>query len=140
MKIETTLCDQDASAAINAVRAELIKRGKLGTIAVTDAHGELVALLRMSGTALNSMTVATNKAFTAARLRRASVELGRAVKHPETGYDVGYFGDNRYVGFAGGQPVMKDGHVVGAIGVSGLTQSEDDELALLGVAARFGAN
>ena len=135
MKTETTLTDTDASLAIAAVRAELLKRGKTGTIAVTDAHGEVIALLRMTGTALNSMTVATNKAFTAARLRRASVELGRAVRHPENGYDIAYFGDNRYVGFAGGQPIFVDGAVVGAIGVSGLTQAEDDELALIGVAA-----
>jgi glc operon protein GlcG len=135
MKTVMTLCDEDASAAIAAVRAELIKRGKTGTVAVTDAHGELIALLRMTGTALNSMTVATNKAFTAARLKRASADLGRAVRHADNGYDVAYFGDGRYVGFAGGQPVVKDGQVLGAVGVSGLTQAEDDELALLGVAA-----
>ncbi len=135
MKTVFTLCDEDASVAVAAVRAELIKRGKLGTIAVTDAHGELIALLRMSGTALNSMTVATNKAFTAARLKRASADLGRAVRHTENGYDVAYFGDPRYVGFAGGQPVIKDGQVVGAVGVSGLTQAEDDDLAHLGVTA-----
>lgn len=135
MKTEMTLCDEDASAAIAAVRAELVKRGKTGSVAVTDPHGEVIAVLRVFGAALNSMTVATNKAFTAARLRRASVELGRAVRHAETGYDVAYFGDPRYVGFAGGLPVLKDGVVVGAVGVSGLSQVEDDELAAIGVAA-----
>lgn len=135
MRMEMTLCDADASAAIAAIRAELLKRGKVASIAVTDPHGELIALLRLSGAALNSMSVATNKAFTAARLRRPSAELGRAVRHPENGYDIAYFGDSRYVGFAGGQPVVRDGQHAGAVGVSGLSQAEDDELALLGVAA-----
>ena len=135
MITQVCLCDEDASAAIAAVRAELVKRGKSGSIAVVDTHGEIIALLRQSGAALNSMTVATNKAFTAARLRRASVELGRAVRHPEAGYDISYFGDNRYTGFAGGLPVLRDGVVAGAVGVSGLTQAEDEDLARIGVAA-----
>ena len=135
MKTELTLCDEDASVAIAAIRAELNTRGKRAAIAVTDPHGELIALLRLSGTALNAMTVATNKAFTAARLRRSSAELGRAVRHPQAGYDIAYFGDGRYVGFAGGLPVMKDGYVLGAVGVSGLSQAEDEELAQVGVAA-----
>ena len=132
---ELTLCDEDASAAIAAVKAELLKRGKSGVIAVVDSHGETIALLRMRGVAFSGVAVATNKAFTAARLRRPSIELGRAVRHPETGYDVSYFGDARYVGFGGGLPVVKDGAVVGAVAVSGLSQSEDDELAQIGIAA-----
>jgi len=135
MHSELTLCDEDAGAAIAAVKAELLKRGKPGVIAVVDSHGEIIALLRQKGAALSAATIATNKAFTAARLRRPSSELGRMVSHPETGFDVSYFGDARYVGFGGGMPVVKNGAVAGAVGVSGLTQAEDEDLAKVGVAA-----
>ena len=135
MITETSLCDDDASVAIAAARAELVKRGKVGVIAVVDPRGEVIALLRMAGAAYSGVTVATNKAFTAARLRRPSMEVGRAVRHPELGYDAAYFGDARYVGFGGGLPVLKDGAVVGAVAVSGLSQADDEEIARIAIAA-----
>ncbi len=135
MKHEPTLDDADAEAAIAAVKAALKARGKTGAIAVVDSHGETLAALRQSGAAFSTLPIATNKAYTAARLRRPSGDVGRAVRHAETGYDIGYFSDPRYVGFGGGIPVIKDGAVLGAVGVSGLTQAEDDELARIGAAA-----
>lgn len=135
MRTIITLDDGDARLAIEAIHRELVKRGKLGVIAVADAHGELLGLLRMSGAALSSIAVATNKAFTAARLRRPSRTIGRNVRNPETGFDIAYYGDPRYVGFGGGLPILVDGVVVGAVGVSGLVEDEDEELAGLGIAA-----
>ena len=132
---ETTLDDADALAAIAAIRAEFARRSKTGGIAVVDNHGETLGFLRLKGASLSVVTVATNKAYTAARMRRKTIELGNAVKNPDTGYDIAYFGDPRLVGFGGGLPVVKDGAVVGGIGVSGLSQAEDDELAAIGVAA-----
>jgi glc operon protein GlcG len=135
MRTLTTLDDDDARRAIEAIRTELKKRGKIAVIAVADAHGETLALLRMSGSALSSIAIATNKAFTAARLRRPSRTIGRNARHPETGFDIAFYGDPRYVGWGGGLPVVVADAVVGAIAVSGLTQDEDEELAALGVAA-----
>ena len=76
-----------------------------------------------------------NKAFTAARLRRPTSVVGANVRHPETGFDIGYYGDPRFVGFGGGLPVLVDGRVLGAVAVSGLSQAEDEELAAIGVEA-----
>ena len=135
MKTIATLCDRDAMRAIEAIRAELARRGKTAVIAVADAHGETIALLRLHGVALSSVAIATNKAFTAARLRRPTAEIGRRSRHPEDGFDISYYGDSRYIGFGGGLPVIVDGAVVGAVAVSGLTSSEDEELAVLGIAA-----
>lgn len=137
---EPTLCDEDASVAIKAVCSELARLGKKGAIAVVDSHGETIAVLRQHGAALSTTTIAINKAFTAARLRRPSSETGRRSRDPEQGFDLAYFGDDRYVGFAGGMPVIKNGAVTGAIGVSGLTQPEDEELAAFGVAAILARN
>jgi glc operon protein GlcG len=135
MHSELTLCDDDAAVAIAAVKSELKKHGKPGTIVVVDSHGETIACVRQWGAALSTLTIATNKAFTAVRLRRPSSELGKVVAHPTTGFPISYFSDPRYIGFGGGCPVVKDGAFVGAVGVSGLTQAEDDDLARIGVAA-----
>lgn len=135
MRAQTTLDDADARIAISAIHDELVRRGKRAIIAVADAHGELIGLLRMTGAALSSIGVATNKAFTAARLRRPSRTIGRNVRDPAKGFDISYYGDPRYVGWGGGLPVLVDEAVVGAIGVSGLSEDEDEELAAIGIAA-----
>lgn len=134
-----TLGDEDARAAIEAIRLEVLRRQRSAVIAVADAYGETIALLRMNGAAFSSVDVSMNKAFTAARLRRPTRLIGRNVRDPETGFDIAYYGNPRYVGFAGGLPVIVDGVTLGAVAVSGLTQDEDEDLARLGIAAIIAA-
>lgn len=130
-----SLGHDEARQAIDAVVAELQRRGKAAVVAVADSHGELIALVRLDGAPLPSILIAQNKAWTAARERRPSGEIGRKARDPEHGFDLAYFGDPRYIGWGGGIPVLVDGEVVGAVAVSGLPQAEDVELAQLGVAA-----
>jgi glc operon protein GlcG len=134
-----TLGDEDARAAIEAIRLEVLRRQRSAVIAVADAYGETIALLRMNGAAFSSVDVSMNKAFTAARLRRPTRLIGRNVRDPETGFDIAYYGNPRFVGFAGGLPVIVDGVTRGAVAVSGLTQDEDEDLARLGIAAIMAA-
>jgi len=131
----TCLGHAEAQRAIAAIQAELERRGKAAVIAVTDPHGELIALLRMDGAPLPSILNASNKAWTAAREGKSSGEIGQAARDAKTGFDMAYFGDPRYIGWGGGIPVQVNGQVVGAVGVSGLPESEDIELAMIGVAA-----
>ena len=140
MRTIQTLCDRDARVAVDAIREALEARGLVAVIAVVDAHGETLQVLRMHGAALSSVNVATNKAYSSARLRRPSGETGRRSRNPETGFDISYYGDPRYVGWGGGLPVLVEGQVVGAVAVSGLTDAEDEELAALGIAAIKTAN
>lgn len=128
----------EARRALDAICAEAAKRGKAGVIAVCDAHGDLIALARMDGAPLSSITIAMNKAYSAARERKPTKEIGNAARSPEKGFDIGYFGDPRFTGWGGGLPVWKDGAVVGAIAVSGLPQTEDIELAEMGKAIILG--
>jgi len=125
----------EAQRAIEAIKTELLRRQKGAVIAVADAHGELIALLRLDGAPLPSILIATNKAWTAARERKATRDLGQAARDPQTGFDLAYFGDPRYIGWGGGVPVVIDGAVVGAVAVSGLPEHEDMEIVQLGVAA-----
>jgi glc operon protein GlcG len=130
-----TLGHDDARRAIDAIAAELQRRAKAAVVVVADAHGELIALLRLDGAPLPSILIAQNKAYTAARERVPSGALGRRARDPEDGFDMAYFGDSRYLGWGGGLPVVVDGRVVGAVAVSGLPEAEDVELAQIGVAA-----
>ncbi|MBI3503516.1 MAG: heme-binding protein [Proteobacteria bacterium] len=135
MRRELTLDHLDARAAIDAIGAELDRRGKAAVIAVVDSHGETLGILRHSDAPLSSVAVATNKAYTAVRLRRPSATVGKRVRDPEHGFDISYYGDPRYLGWGGGVPVERDGQFVGAVAVSGLPEADDIEVALLGVAA-----
>jgi glc operon protein GlcG len=133
------LGETEALLAIDAVRAELARRGKAAVIAVSDSHGELISLLRMDGAPLPSIDVATRKVLTAARERTETGALGRNFQ--KNGWQMAN-SDPRFTGWDGGIPVMYRGKVVGAVAVSGLDQAEDAEIARLGVvkiAERIGA-
>jgi glc operon protein GlcG len=128
-----TLSHKDAMVVISTIQAELEKQNKGAAIAVADEHGELVALLRTDGCPFSSITIAMNKAYTAARERKESAEVGKASRtenFPTTNY-----GELRYVTWGGGIPIRYNGVVVGAVGVSGLPETEDIVLAKMGVAA-----
>lgn len=124
------LSHTDAAKIIGAIQAELEKAGKGAAIAVADAHGELLAFLRTDGCPLASINIAINKAFTAARERKESRAVGEASRAEN--FPMTNFGDLRYVGWGGGVPVLYQGQVVGAVGVSGLPEEEDMVLARIG--------
>jgi glc operon protein GlcG len=137
MQMQWNLGHDEAQAAIDAIRAELARRNQAAVIAVADADGELVALLRLDGAPASSVAVAGNKACTAARLRRPSRVLGESLR--ARGADIAWYGDARFTGWSGGLPVIVNGNVVGAVAVSGLAEDEDVELAAFGAAAAAGA-
>ncbi len=133
MQTYRELGEAEAKLAIDACVAELKRRGKVGTVAVGDRHGELIALWRMDGCALPPVVIAQNKVYTSARTRGLSGDLGRNAQ--KDGSDVHYHGDHRYVGWDGGAAVMLDGECLGAVAVSGLSGEEDIDIANLGVQA-----
>ena len=126
------LSHQEAQAVIAAIQTELEKEGKGAAVAVVDAHGELLAFLRTDGCPLSSINNAIHKAFTAARERRPSWEVGQASRVEE--FPITNFGDLRYTGWGGGVPIRYQEQVVGAVGVSGLPEGEDIALAEMGAA------
>jgi glc operon protein GlcG len=138
MRQLTSLTHAEAQRALAAIQHELERRGQAAVIAVADEHGELIALLRVDGAPLSSILIASNKAWTAARERKPSKEIGQASRDPVTGFDVAYFGDPRYLGWGGGLPVRVNGQVVGAVAVSGLPEADDMVLAQIGVEAITG--
>ena len=119
----------DAKKIIDLIVGKASEMQKSVVVAVADSHGELIAFARMDGAPISSIRIAQNKAWTAARERKPTKEIGEKVRHPEKGHDIAYYGDPKFVGWGGGLPIWKDGVVAGAVAVSGLSSTEDIELA-----------
>ena len=117
---------REAAEAANAVAAE---RGVEPVIAVVDAGGDLIYLLRPDGAQVASTNVSVDKARTAAIYRRPSKDFeDQASNGRPSALHLA-----RAVPLQGGMPILKDGEVVGAIGVSGASSAdEDQELAVIG--------
>ncbi|WP_434567116.1 heme-binding protein [Vibrio chagasii] len=96
-------------------------------VSVCDTHGELLAFLRMNNVSVQAGLLAQNKAYTSARDRQPSGNLGAWAR--ETGKDLSYWTDSRITGFKGGVPIEHQGQVIGAIGISGLSEDDDEALA-----------
>lgn len=122
----------EAQRIVDAVAKQLVARGAGAAVAVVDPHGELVAFARTDGCPLASINNAIHKAFTAAREGVESSEIGQRSR--VEGFPITNFGDSRYTGWGGGVPVALDGRVIGAVGVSGLPEADDVELARMGAA------
>ena len=121
----------DAKKIVDLIVDKARQMEKAVVVAVADPHGELIAFARMDGAPISSIRIAANKAWTAARDRKTTKEIGEKVRHPERGHDISYYGDPRFVGWGGGIPIWKEGAVAGAVAVSGLSSKEDIELATL---------
>jgi glc operon protein GlcG len=133
MRTLHTIDYSEAKRAVDLIVEKASQMHKAAAVAVADAHGDLIYFVRMDGAPVSSIHIAMNKAWTAARERKPTKEIGDKVKHPEKGHDIAYYGDPKYVGWGGGLPISKNGEVVGAIAVSGLSSNEDIALATLGV-------
>ena len=117
----------EARGLVEAVADRLEEEGRGAAVAVVDAHGELVAFLRTDGCPFPSIKIATQKAFTAARDRQESRALGDTARKED--FPLTNFGEIGYVGWGGGVPIEVDGEAIGAIGISGLPETEDMKLA-----------
>jgi glc operon protein GlcG len=117
----------EARRLIALIADRLDASGQGAAVAVVDPHGELVAFLRTDGCGLASINICIHKAFTAARERVESSVIGERSR--TEGFPITNFGDQRYVGWGGGVPIVVAGEVIGAIGVSGLPEADDVELA-----------
>jgi glc operon protein GlcG len=128
-----TIGQAEATLAIEVIAAEVGRRGKAAVIAVADAYGEIIGLLRMDRASITSATIAQHKAFTAAREGRPSKDIGTRIRDVERGHDIAYFGDARYIGWGGGLPVMINGQSAGAVAMSGLPEAEDIDICQMAI-------
>ncbi|SFB34089.1 GlcG/HbpS family heme-binding protein [Clostridium frigidicarnis] len=103
--------------------------------AAVDAGANLMLMHRMENAFITSIDIAVNKAFTAACLKQGSHEIAGCVQPGESLYGLQLTNNCRIVPFGGGMPIIVDGEVVGAVGVSGGTVEEDMSIAQAAVDA-----
>lgn len=139
MRDVKTIGADDARRAIATVRAAAERRDAAVVVAIADAYGELLALLRMDGAGPADVAPAIAKAYTAARLGQSTRAIDNAARNPKTGFDLSGFADPRIVALVGGVPVGFGGETVGGVGVSGAMPDTDEALAEAGVAAILAA-
>jgi len=133
MRTQQLVDAADARAILDAALAEAARAGLAMSVAVTDAGGYPLSLQRMDGAGLLTADVALRKARTAALLRAPSRRLAERVAS-----DPALLALTDYLPMAGGLPVLLDGACVGAIGVSGGTPDQDEQIAAAGLAALAG--
>ncbi len=104
-------------------------------IAVAEVGGNLKAFGRMEEAWLASIEVAIDKAFTAASLGISTEELGGMAQPGQPLFGINTTNGGRIVIFGGSIPLMREGEVVGSVGVSGGTVDQDQEVAEAGVGA-----
>jgi uncharacterized protein GlcG (DUF336 family) len=126
---------EEAQRIISAAVHKAQQMAQPMNIAVMDAGRNLVAFQRMDGAWVASIDIAIDKAFTSAGRGLTTREIGEMAQPGQPLFGINTTNGGRIVIFAGGIPLMRDGEVVGAIGVSGGTVDEDHEVAEAGVAA-----
>ncbi|HXI35751.1 MAG TPA: heme-binding protein [Burkholderiales bacterium] len=121
---------EHAQAAVAAAVAESKKRGWKMNVSVVDSGGNLVAFARMDGAQLGSIAISEHKARAAATFRRETKAFESGIQNG-LHYLITLDG---VIGSRGGIPLVVDGKLVGAIGCSGGTGSQDEVVCKVGVA------
>ena len=131
MKQKPALGRDDVARILDHARAEAVAHQWAVTIAVVDDGGHPLALERLDGAAPVSAYIATEKARTSAMGRRPSADYEQMIK------------DGRHAFLSapltamleGGVPIVVEGQVVGAVGVSGVKSNQDAQVAHAGIAS-----
>jgi glc operon protein GlcG len=122
-----------AMKAIAAAEAEAKKNNWLMVIAVVDSGSRLVAFSRMDGAQLGSIDIAMGKAMTSNNLRRPTKDLQDLIG--QGGPNLRMLAAPGVTPLEGAVPIIADGKVIGAIGVSGAASGQDAQCAMAGAAA-----
>jgi len=131
MKHKPVLARDDVARILERSRAEAQANHWAVTIAIVDDGGHPLALERLDGASPASAYIATEKARTSALGRRASGDYEEMIKA----------GRNAFLSapltamLEGGLPIVVDGQVVGAVGVSGVKSNQDAQVASAGISS-----
>ncbi len=126
---------QEARKIIAAATAKAEELGQPMNIAVVCAGNHLTAFERMPNAWLGSVDIAIKKAWTSRAFNISTKDLGENSQPNQQFFGINASNDGKVMIFAGGIPLMRDGKVVGAIGVSGGSGEQDHAVAEAGVAA-----
>lgn len=120
-----------AQAVIAAAVAEAKKRGWEMNVAVVDPHGDLKAFARMDEAQLASISISQHKARAAARYRRPTRAFEEGIQKAGLNYLMTL---DDVIASRGGIPLIEGGKIIGAVGCSGGTGSQDEAVCNVGAA------
>jgi len=123
----------DAKHLIDGAKKKAQEIGVPMCIAIADESGSLIAFDRMDGGKVTSITIAQDKAFTAAAARKATHEYNEACIPGNLVFGIHTALGGRLCVVGGGLPVVVDGEVVGGIGLSSGTPQQDMQCAQAGI-------
>jgi uncharacterized protein GlcG (DUF336 family) len=125
----------EARTIIAAATAKAEEIGQPMNIAVVCAGGHLLAFERMHGAWIGSVDIAQKKAWTSRAFDIETGTLGTLSQSGDQFFGIHASNDGKVMIFAGGVPLLRDGKVIGAIGVSGGLGAQDQAVAEAGAKA-----
>ena len=130
-----TITLEEARGVITAAEEKAREIGQPMDIAVVDAGGNLKAHVRMDGAFIGSISISINKAYTAVAFQTETKDLVDQTQPGQPIFGLSDAHGGNLVIFPGGIPLVRDGEIIGAIGVSTGTVEQDQEVAEAGAAA-----
>jgi glc operon protein GlcG len=124
---------ESARKVMDAAEADAVKNNWAVVIAIIDSGGHIVMLHRRDETQLSSIEIAQGKAKTALMFKRPSKVLDDAISGGGGG--LRFLALKDIVPLEGGLPIVAEGKIIGAIGVSGVLSSQDAQIAQAGLDA-----
>ncbi len=130
-----TITLAEAKNVLAAATKEAESQGQPMNIAVVCAGGHLLAFERMHNAWIGSVDIAQKKAWTSRAFDITTKALGEHSQSGDQFFGIHASNDGKVMIFAGGIPLMRDGKVIGAIGVSGGSGKQDHAVAQAGAKA-----
>lgn len=131
MQTKAVLVQADITKILEAAQKEADSNSWPVTIAITDDGGHLLALSRLDGAAPFSAEIATHKARNAAMGRKETQVFEEMINGGRTAFVSAPFSGL----LSGGVPIIVEGQVIGAVGISGVKPDQDVQIAKAGVNA-----
>ena len=132
MRMKPAITLDDAKKMLAAAEAEATRNNWEVVIAILNDGGRIVAVHRMDGARPGNDDIAIAKATTSAMTCRPTVVWEKWIEGPHKAYATFPF-----IAAQGGLPIIIDGDLVGAIGVSGVKSFQDEQIALAAIKAVF---
>jgi uncharacterized protein GlcG (DUF336 family) len=130
-----TLTLEDAKRMVSAAERTAIGLGIAYNIAVVDSGAHLIAFVRQDDALIGSVDLAIDKAVTARIFDKATAELATLAQSGKPLFGIQESNAGKVVIFGGGIPVVRNGHIVGAVGTSAGTVEQDIQVAEAAIAA-----
>ncbi|MCR8635930.1 GlcG/HbpS family heme-binding protein [Paenibacillus radicis (ex Xue et al. 2023)] len=131
-----------AKALLVAAERKSRELGLSENIAIVDDGGNLVAFLRMDNARIAGIDIAQNKAWTSVAMKMPTANLAQAALPGGPSFGINITNNGKIVILGGGIPLVREGMIVGGIGVSGGTSAQDVDVAnaAIGVFESIGAS